>query len=103
MSEVDMDTSGIPSEPSATELLELRARILAQPAAIRSELEPLIDDALEHAKFRDRVLNVAKDALGQYRLDLQMIRFDLEATKREHDRLMRRVNSSDLGSPGSLG
>ena len=100
MSEADMDTSGMPSEPSATELLELRAKILAQSAEIRSELEPLIDDALEHAKFRDRVLSVAKDALGRYRLDLELIRFDLEATKREHDQLMRRFNSTPPGARG---
>ena len=100
MSEIAMDPTGFPSETGATELLELRAKILAQPAEIRSELEPLIEEALEHAKFRDRVLGVAKDALGRYRLDLQMIQFDLEATKREHDLLMERVKAR---TPGRLG
>lgn len=98
MSEAEMDRPGNSSEPRAAELLELRAKILAQPAEIRSELEPLIEDALEHAKFRDRVLSVAKDALGRYRLDLEMVRFDLEATKREHDMLIRRLNSSNSGA-----
>ena len=97
MSEVEMDTPGIAVEPAAAELLELRARILAQPAEIRSELEPLIEDALEHAKFRDRVLSVAKDALGRYRLDLELVRFDLEATKREHEHLIRRLNADRPG------
>ena len=42
----------------------------------------MIDDALEQALFRKRILSMAREALEQLRLDLEMARFDLEATRR---------------------
>lgn len=81
------------AETIPAELLELHERVLAQPSAVRAELEPLIEEALEHARFRGRVLNVARGALEQYKLDLEMVRFDLDATRRERESLLRRLNS----------
>jgi hypothetical protein len=75
------------SEALPVELVALRERVLAQPADVRAELEPMVDDALEHAMFRGRVLSVARDALEQLRLDLELARFDLEATRRERESL----------------
>jgi hypothetical protein len=69
------------------ELVTLRARVQSQPAEVRAELEPIVDEALEQARFRGRVLTVARDALEQLRLDLEMARFDLEATRRERESL----------------
>jgi hypothetical protein len=69
------------------ELLELKERLLLQPAEIRAELEPLIDEALEHARFRRRAMLLARDALEQFRLDLALLRYDLEATQREREAL----------------
>jgi hypothetical protein len=71
-------TEGFP-----TELVVLRERIQGQPAAVRAELEPLIDEVLEHAMFRSRVMLIARDALERFRLDMASLRFDLEATRRE--------------------
>jgi hypothetical protein len=68
-------------------LVELRGRVEAQPAEVRAELEPLLDDVLEHARFRGRILSVARDALERLRLDLELARFDLEATRRERETL----------------
>ena len=65
------------------ELVELKERILAQPPAVRADLEPLVDDALEHARFRGRAMLLARDALERFRLDLTMLEFDLEVTRRE--------------------
>jgi hypothetical protein len=79
------------SEPLPVELVALRERVLAQPAEVRAELEPMVDDALEHAMFRGRVLSVARDALEQLRLDLELARFDLEATRRERESLRVRL------------
>ncbi len=71
------------------ELRELQERILAQPWEVRAELAPLVEEAMEHARFRDRVLTVARGALEQFKLDLELARFDLDATRREREALLR--------------
>ena len=62
-------------EPGAgqvpTELLALKQRIQVQPEPVRAELEPLIDDVMEHALFRNRVMLIAREALERFRLDLE--------------------------------
>lgn len=81
-------------EPAPTELAELRDRVRSLPPELREELEPIVEDVLDHARFRDRVLTVARDALERLRLDLEMARFDLEATRREREQF-RRLMSED--------
>jgi hypothetical protein len=76
-------------EPVPSELVALRERVQALPPEVRSELEPIVEDALEHARFRGRVLSVARTALEQLRLDLEMARFDLDATRREREAFRR--------------
>src|SRR4051794_24398095 len=71
------------------ELRELQERIQAQPREVRAELEPLVEEAMEHARFRDRVLTVARGALEQFKLDLERARFALDATRREREALLR--------------
>jgi hypothetical protein len=66
-----------------TELVALKDRIAGQPAQVRAELEPLIDEVLEHAMFRSRVMLIAREALQRFRVDLSAIRFDLDVTKGE--------------------
>ena len=84
---------GRPASPAVeslpAELLELRERVLSLPREVRAELEPLIEEAVEEARFRSRVLYVARDALEQFKLDLEMARFDLDATRRERENLLR--------------
>ncbi len=71
------------TEEVPTELVELKERIQGQPPSVRAELEPLIDEVMEHAMFRSRVMLIAREALQRFRLDLASARFDLEATRRE--------------------
>ena len=78
MSDVPAGTESVP-----TELVELKERIQGQPPEVRAELEPLIDEVMEHALFRNRVMLIARDALQRFRLDLASVRLDLEATRRE--------------------
>jgi hypothetical protein len=73
------------------ELVALMGRVRALPADVRAELEPIVGDALEQARFRGRVMSVARDALEQLRLDLEMARFDLDATRKEREDLRRLV------------
>lgn len=82
------------AEPQAipTELLELRALVRAQPSEVRAQLEPLVEEAMEQARFRNRVMTVARDALEQFKLDLELARFDLDATRREREALLRQLN-----------
>ncbi len=76
-------TEKVESEQVPTELIELKKRIQGQPPSVRAELEPLIDEVMEHAMFRSRVMLIARDALQRFRLDLASVRLDLEATRRE--------------------
>ena len=74
------------SEPPAqvpTELVALKEKIQVQPPDVRETLEPLIDEVMEHAVFRSRVMSIARDALQQFRVELAAVKLDLEATKRE--------------------
>jgi hypothetical protein len=71
------------TERVPTELVELKERIQGQPASVRAELEPLIDEVMEHARFRSHVMLIAREALQRFRLDLAAVRHDLEATRRE--------------------
>lgn len=82
--------SGAP-ESVPVELLTLREQVRSLPEPHRRRLEPIVDEAVEQAWFRGRVLSVARDALEQMRLELEMARFDLEVTRREHEALRRRT------------
>jgi hypothetical protein len=80
-------SEAIARESYPAELVALRERIREQPADVRAELEPLIEEVLEHAQFRGRVLAIARDALERFHLDLAALRFDLDVTRRERDSL----------------
>ena len=82
------DNSAQPSVPLPTELVVLKEKIQDQPVDVRRTLEPLIDEVMEHAVFRSRVMLIARDALQQFRVELAAVKLDLEATRRE-----RRVES----------
>ncbi len=79
----DMVNASRGTEQVPTELIELKERIQGQPAAVRAELEPLIDEVMEHAMFRHRVMMIARDALERFRLDLASVRFDRDVLRRE--------------------
>lgn len=76
------------------ELVTLAERVRALPDRLRRELEPMLDDAMEQAVFRGRVLCLARDALARFRLDLEVMRFDLDQTKHERSDLERKLAST---------
>jgi hypothetical protein len=77
------EKSSEPSTQVPTELVALKEKIQVQPSDVRETLEPLIDEVMEHAVFRSRVMSIARDALQQFRVELAAVKLDLEATKRE--------------------
>jgi hypothetical protein len=85
------EKGAISSEEGPVALFVLQERILAQPDEVRTELEPLVEDALEDARFREQTMLLARDALVQFRMDLAMLAFDLEATRREREALRSRL------------
>jgi hypothetical protein len=77
------EKSSEPSTQVPSELVALKEKIQIQPSDVRETLEPLIDEVMEHAVFRSRVMSIARDALQQFRVELAAVKLDLEATKRE--------------------
>jgi len=73
------------------ELLSLAAKVKSLPCEIRRTIEPVVNDALEQAAFRGRVLVIAREALERMRHDLELIRFDLDQTRIERDDLRKRL------------
>ena len=68
------------------------------------ELEALeVEEAMEEARFLSRVLSVARGALEQFKLDLEVARFDLDATRRERETLLRMLDARLGGADGEEG
>jgi hypothetical protein len=82
-----------PSQPPA-DIQELAAAIDALPLAERRLVEPLLWRVLESTKRRQRILALVQDALGQLRLDMKYLLFDLEATRQERDEYRRKAEEA---------
>ena len=77
---VHSDSNQLPRE-----LVELTAAIAELPAEYRGKIEPVLQLTIESTKRRRRILSLVQEALGQLRLDMKYLMFDLEATRRERD------------------
>jgi hypothetical protein len=80
------DAQEIPGEISA-----LIAAVQELPIEQRSRLEPILEKVVESTKRRRRILTLVQDALGQLRVDMKYLVFDLEATRRERDHYRRQA------------
>lgn len=68
--------------------IELLGQLIAGlPLEQREPFGPVFDRVAESTRRRRRILNLVQDALGQLRLDMKYLMFDLEATRRERDAL----------------
>ena len=76
------------------EVLDLADSIAQLPAEYRLKIEPWVNRVLETAKRRRRILSLVQDALGQLRLDMKYLTFDLEATRRERDEYRQKLEGS---------
>ena len=57
------------------------------PPEQRQTIEPALGCVVENTQRRRRILTTIQDAIGQLRLDMKYLMFDLEATRRERDAL----------------
>ena len=75
-----VDANEIPQD--LQDLLELVNEL---PAEHQTKLKQKVDRVVEFTKRRRRILNFIQEALGQLRLDMKYLMFDLDATRRERD------------------
>ena len=73
------------------EIADLAAAISQLPAEHREKITPALTRVLDSTKRRRRILSLVQDALGQLRLDMKYLAFDLEATRRERDEYRRKL------------
>lgn len=75
----------VASEELPKDVAELADAINRLPAEMRTALLPLMGRVVDSTRRRRRILGLVQDALGQLRLDMKYLVFDLEATRRERD------------------
>jgi hypothetical protein len=76
------------------EILDLVGAIGHLPADCRDRIEPYLSRVVESTRRRRRILALVQDALGQLRLDMKYLAFDLEATRRERDEYRRKLEEA---------
>ena len=87
-------TASKPVEELPHDLVELRSAVERLPVEIRLQLDPLVLKVVDNTRRRRRILNLVQDALGQLRLDMKYLLFDLEATRRERDQYKRQIDEN---------
>lgn len=85
------------NEELPRDIVDLMAAISSLPKDQRVSLAPLVDKVVESTRRRRRILNLVQDALGQLRLDMKYLIFDLEATRRERDELRAQIDNQSEG------
>jgi hypothetical protein len=82
------------ADEAPREILDLADAIAQLPIEYRLRVEPMVNRVLDNAKRRRRILSLVQDALGQLRLDMKYLTFDLEATRRERDDYRQKLEGS---------
>ena len=73
------------------EVVDLVAAIEELPEEHRKTVDEALGRVVDSTKRRRRILSLVQDALGQLRLDMKYLAFDLEATRRERDEYRRQI------------
>jgi hypothetical protein len=100
MSHVSRVVKDATTDQLPADLMELSTALAALPAEQRRTIEPLLARVIESNSRRRRILGLVQDALGQLRLDMKYLMFDLEATRRERDEFQRKLESIEGGPEG---
>ena len=74
------------TQPLPKDVAELATLISSLPDEHRRVLEPVCQRVVDSTRRRQRILTLVQEALGQLRLDMKYLLFDLEATRRERNR-----------------
>ncbi len=83
-----------PDDEIPLEIAELVATIQQLPVEVRRQVASSLERVVESTRRRRRILNLVQEALGQLRLDMKYLMFDLEATRRERDDYRRQVEET---------
>jgi hypothetical protein len=78
-----------------SELIELRSQIEQLPLSTRQQMTPLCERLYHYTRLHSRLLRIAQDAVDQLQLDVKYLHFDVEATRRERDELLREIRGLD--------
>ena len=75
------------NETLPQDVTNLAAAVHTLPIEHRRKLLPLVDRLVDSTKRRRRILSIVSEAVGQLRLDVSYLIFDLDCTRRERDAL----------------
>jgi len=78
-----------------SELMELRKEIENLPLHLRQKLLPLCERLYHYSRLHSRLLRIAQEAVDQLQLDAKYMQFDVEATRRERDDLLRQLRGHE--------
>ena len=91
MSSASAPSTEAKNDEIPADLLELTAAIQALPIEHRVALLPALRRVTDSSVRRRRILTLVQEALGQLRLDMKYLVFDLEATRRERDSYLQKL------------
>jgi hypothetical protein len=77
------------------DIKELCEAVSAVPTRERLGVDRLVQQVVDGTNRRRRILGLVQEALGQLRLDMKYLMFDLEATRRERDELHRKLEAKE--------
>jgi hypothetical protein len=93
---IEMNTkstiSELPTLELPAELIEMQEAIEGLSTETKLLLQPLFQRVLESTNRRRKILQMVQESIGQLRLDMKYLVFDLEATRRERDELQRQAS-----------
>ncbi len=77
------------------DLKDLQELVRDLPEHHRETIQPKLERVVEFTRRRRRILNFIQEALGQLRLDMKYLMFDLDATRRERDELKNTLEGGE--------
>ncbi len=84
-----------PVEELPVDLQRLVIAVHSLPEESSGEVVAALERVVESTKRRRRILTLVQDALSQLRLDMKYLMFDLEATRRERDDYLARLEHEE--------